>query len=213
MFFNPYANIIANCFMTRQMNSYIRVFHSSPNAPAVDVYANDNLIAKNLSYKQMQQYLPIPIGNYQIKVYPTGEMTDPVISTNVYIPENIVYNLAVIGSLPDISMYTIPEPTVANNSGGPCIRFVHLSPNAPAVDVKLSDDTLVFNNVAYKDITNYACIPSGTYTFKVTPAGTDTEVLTIPDVTLDTNNLYTIYAIGQVGESPGLEALIVPEPR
>lgn len=211
MYYYPYANMLANCYMMHQMNSYIRVFHASPNSPAVDVYANDNLIVKNLAYKELSKYLPVPSGIYNIKVYPTGVMTNPVINKNVYIPENSVYTIAAIGELPDISLYPIQEPNAANNSGTSCVRFIHLSPNAPAVDIKLADNTMVFSNVPYKGIENYVCVPPGTYAFKVTPAGTDDVVLMVPNVMLNPNNNYTIYAVGLVGESPNLEALLVSE--
>lgn len=193
--------------------SYIRVFHASPNSPAVDVYANDNLLVKNLSYQDVSPYIPVPSGTYNLMVYPTGKTENPVIDTDVYIPPKIVFNVAAIGTLPDISLYPVPEPSVAQDSGNACIRFVHLSPNAPAVDIKLDNGMVVFNNVAYKGITNYACIPSGTYTFQVSPAGAKDVVLTVPDVLLDANNYYTIYAIGLLGEEPSLQAMLIEEPR
>jgi hypothetical protein len=199
--------------MQQQMNSKIRVLHAVPNAPAVDVYANDNLIVKNLAYKEMSPYLPVPSGNYNIKVYPTGETTNPVIESSVYIPENSIYTIAAIGELPDISLYPIQEPTSANKTGMSCVRFIHLSPNAPPVDIKLPDGSIVFSNVPFKSLASYTCVPSGTYTFRVNPAGTDNVVLTVPNVKLNPNTFYTIYAIGLVGETPNLEALLVTEPR
>ncbi|MFT5875758.1 MAG: hypothetical protein ACI8WT_004755 [Clostridium sp.] len=213
MFYCPYANITNNSYRAMQMNSYIRVFHASPNAPAVDVYANGNLIVKHLAYKKLSQYLPVPSGNYNIKVYPSGQMTNPVINTNVYIPENTVTNIAAIGVLPNISLFPIQEPITAQTSGKACVRFIHLSPNAPAVDIKLTDGTTVFNNVAYKGITNYVNVPEGTYTFKVSPTGTDNVVLTVPNIKLSADNYYTIYALGLVGKTPALEAIAVLEPR
>lgn len=213
MYYNPYTNMLAQCYMMPKMNSNIRVLHASPNAPSVDVYANDNLIIKNLAFKELSQYIPVPSGNYNIKVFPTGVKTNPVIDTNVFVPENTIYNVAAIGELPNISLYPIQEPTSANNTGTSCVRFIHLSPNAPAVDIKLADDTIVFSNVPYKSIANYVCVPPGTYTFKVSPAGSNDVVLTVPNVKLEPNNFYTIYAVGLVGESPNLEALLVPEPR
>ncbi len=214
MYYYPYTNMLAQCYMMQQqMNSKIRVLHAVPNAPAVDVYANDNLIVKNLAYKEMSPYLPVPSGNYNIKVYPTGETTNPVIESSVYIPENSIYTIAAIGELPDISLYPIQEPTSANKTGMSCVRFIHLSPNAPPVDIKLPDDSIVFSNVPFKSIANYTCVPSGTYTFRVNPAGTDNVVLTVPNVKLNPNTFYTIYAIGLVGETPNLEALLVTEPR
>lgn len=213
MFNCPYSNLTQSSSSVAQPNSYIRVFHASPDAPAVDIYANDNLIVKNLAYKGFSSYLPVPPGSYNIKVYPSGQMTKPVINTNLYIPENTVFNVAAIGTLSDISLYPIPEPAYAQNFAQPCIRFVHLSPNAPAVDIKLSSGTKLFDNVGYKYITNYACIPGGTYTFMVNPSGTGNAILTVPNVSLYQNNFYTIYAVGQVGKSPALEAITVLEPR
>lgn len=193
--------------------SYIRVFHASPNSPAVDVYANDNLILENLSYEDISPYIPVPADNYNLKVYPTGEMMNPVINTDVYIPPNTVFNVAAIGTLPNISLYPVPEPSVGQDSGNACVRFVHLSSNAPAVDIKLDDGTLVFDNVVYKGITNYACIPSGVYAFKVSPASSEDVVLTVPDLNLNPNTYYTIYAIGLSGKAPNLQAILVEEPR
>lgn len=214
MFYCPYYNqMIDDYYRADQMNSYIRVFHASPNSPAVDVYANGNLIVKNLSYKEVSQYLPVTAGTYKIKVYPSGNMTKPVISTTVSIPKNSVFNVAAIGTLPNISLYPIPEPIMGEKFGRPCVRFVHLSPNAPAVDIKLADGTMVFNNVSYKGITDYVCVPAGTYTFKVNIAGTDNTALTVPNVRLDNNTYYTIYAVGLAGKSPALEAVLLTEPR
>ena len=213
MFYCPYANTTDYFCRGMQMSSCIRVFHASPNSPAVDVYANGNLIVKNLAYKELSQYLPVPPGNYNIKVYPSGQMTKPVINTNVFIPKNTVFNVAAIGTLPNISLLPIPEPITANNSGKACVRLVHLSPNAPAVDITLADGTKVFNNIPYKDITDYVYVPRGTYTFKVSPTGTDNIVLTVPNVKLNSNNYYTIYAVGLASKSPPLEVIAVPEPR
>lgn len=214
MYYNQYSDMLAQCYMMQQrMNSRVRVLHAVPNAPAVDVYANDNLIVRNLAYKEASPYLPVPSGNYNIKVYPTGETTNPVIDSKVFVPENSIYTIAAIGELPDISLYPIQEPISPNNTGMACVRFIHLSPNAPPVDIKLPDGTVVFSNIPYKGMACYTCVPSGTYTFRVTPAGTDDVVLTVPNVRLNANTLYTIYAVGLAGEEPALEALLVTEPR
>ncbi|WP_298844882.1 DUF4397 domain-containing protein [Clostridium sp.] len=213
MYYYPYNDMIDYSYRSMQMNSCIRIFHASPNSPDVDVYANGNMIVKNLAYTELSQYIPVPPGNYNIKVYPSGQITTPVINTNIMIPPNTIFNVAAIGILPNISLYPIPEPITAQDSGKACVRFIHLSPNAPAVDIKLADGTRVFNNVAYKNITNYSCIPAGTYTFTVSPSGSNNVVLTVPNVKVNANNYYTIYAVGLVGKDPALEAILVPEPR
>lgn len=202
-----------NYYRANQPNSHIRLFHASPGTPAVDIYANGIPIMQGLAYKEYTQYLPVPAGNYNITVYPSGQTANPVLNTNLFIPQNTIFNITAIGTLPNISLYPIPEPVAAQNFGRACIRFINLSPNAPAVDVKFSNGTNVFNNVGFKDITNYACTPAGSYSFTVSPVGKDNTVLTVPTIKLDPNNYYTIYAVGQAGESPGLETILVQEPR
>ena len=195
------------------MTSYIRILHASPNAPAVDVYANEDLIIENLAYAQMSPYIPLPSASYNIRVYPTGTTRDPIIDTDVYIPPNTVFTVGAIGSLPNISLYPIPEPSIAQNSGNTCVRFVNLSPNAPAVDVALEGGTIVFNDVAYKGVSNYICIVPGTYMFKVSPTGSQDAVLMVPDITLEEDVYYTIYVLGLFEETTGLQAILITEPR
>ena len=217
MFYNQYGNNIDNYYRAlqtaQQMNSHIRVLHASPNSPAVDVYANGNLLISDLAYMEISPYLPVASANYTITVFPSGETANPVIDTEVFIPENTIFNLAAVGELPDVSLFPIPEPATVPTSGRACVRFVHLSPNAPAVDITLADGSEVFTDIEYLEATDYVCVPSQTYTFQVTPTGSDDIVLTIPNVQLSSNNVYTIYAVGLVGETPTLEALLVTEPR
>jgi len=45
------------------------------------------------------------------------------------------------------------------------------------------------------------------YTLQVRVAGTDNVVLTVPNVPLEADKYYTVYAIGLAGEDPELQAL------
>lgn len=213
MYNNPYPNFIPNNISTPKLNSYIRLFNASPDSPALDIYANDTLIAKNLSYKQLTQYIPAPSGSYTIKVYPADENTNPLLKAEVYIPANTIFNLAIIDKYPDISLYTIPEPVSVQNFGRSCIRFINLSPNSPDLDVLMSNGTKIFNSVGYKYISDYACVPSGVYKFGVAPVGADKILLTTSNVQLNPNNYYTIYALGQNPNNFPSEVVVVPEPR
>ncbi len=213
MFFYPYPCIISSSMMPRQMNSFVRVLHASPDASAIDIYANDVPIITNLAFSEFTQYLPVPTGNYNIKVYSTGNTTDSLIDTHIYVPEDTVTNVSIIGELPDISLFQVSESIIPANYGEPCIRFVHLSPDTQAVDIKFEDDSIMFENVEYKEVTNYVCALTGTHNFKVTPTGSNEAILTVSDVTLDPNYTYTIYAVGLTEGTPELKTLLAQENR
>ncbi|MPM72935.1 hypothetical protein SDC9_119911 [bioreactor metagenome] len=88
------------------------------------------------------------------------------------------------------------------------IKFAHLSPNAPAVDIALPDGTKLFTNIKYKQYTDYINAAPGNYTLLVKPTGTDQVALTVPNVNLLPGKIYTVYAVGLLGETPPLDAII-----
>lgn len=196
-----------------QQNSYIRFFNASPNSPALDIYVNNNLLVKSLPYGEFSLYFPASSGNYNIKVYTAGNNTNPLIDADLYIAPNTISNLAIVGNNPNLSLYTIPEPVTAQNFGRPCIRFVNLAPDSPALDLNLSTGTKVFNNVTYKKITDYACLPSGTYTFTINETGLTNAIVSIPNITLSPNTYYTMYILNSTDPSNPLKVVIASEQR
>jgi len=190
------------------MRSCIRVFHAVPDAPAVDVYANDYLIVKNISYKHTSQYLNLPSGSTNIKIYPAGSMCNPVLNVNIVVPPMEILTVAAVGTLSTIGLLVIEEPKFCAPDCQTNIRFGHLSPNAPMVDITLKDGTVIFANVSFKDVSDYLRVAPGTYQLQVRIAGTNQVVLNLPPVDLEPKNFYTIYAVGLVGEMPPLEALL-----
>ena len=188
--------------------TYIRIFHASPDAPPVDVYLNNNLVVSNLGYRSFTEYLPVPSGVSNVKVFPAGNTQNPVINTNVNIPPNTILTIAAINKLQNISLYPIEDTPMPIPMGKVYVRFGHLSPNAPAVDIRLPDGTNLFEDVEYKEVTNFKLIDPGTYTLNVFAAGTDNRVLHLPNIELKPDRFYSVYAIGLLGERPPLQVVI-----
>lgn len=82
---------------------------------------------------------------------------------------------------------------------GANIRVIHLSPDAPAIDVIVNDDNefRAFENVAFPEGTNYTNVPAGSYDFDVVPTGenADATVLPIDDVELSDSDIVSVAAI------------------
>ncbi len=188
---------------------YVRIIHTVPDAPNVDIYANDQLIVNNLAYGVYTDYLPVPEGTYRISLYVAGTKDSAVISNMLTVNRNAIITVAAVGTLSDIELLAIPDANETRMPGKALIRFLHLSPNAPAVDITLPDGTVIFSNVSFKHITPYMDVTPMSYTLQVRVAGTSNVVLTVPNVNLVANKYYTIYAIGLVGEKPELEALLL----
>jgi hypothetical protein len=188
---------------------YVRVIHTVPDAPNVDVYANDNLIINNLGYGDYTDYLPIPEGTYKVSLYVAGTKNSPVLSNMITVNENSILTVAAAGTLSDIGLLAITDANASKMADKAMIRFLHLSPNAPAVDITLPDGTVIFSNVSFRHITPYIDVSPMNYTLQVRVAGTSNVVLTVPNVNLKADEYYTVYAIGLAGEEPELEALLL----
>ncbi|WP_243116415.1 DUF4397 domain-containing protein [Fonticella tunisiensis] len=186
----------------------MRLLHASPDAPHIDAYLNDKLIASNLAFKGFTQYLPVTAGTYNIKIFPTGKRDNPVINTRLNIKARSSFTVAVGGKLSNINLYIIPEVPPKAIPGKVFIRFAHLSPDTPNVDITLPDGTRLFKNVEFKEYTKYIAVDEGTYTLQARPSGSNKPLLHVPNIRLKPNRYYTIYAVGFTGGNPPLQALI-----
>ena len=175
--------------------SYVRILNASPDAPAVDIYINGGLIFKNIKFKDFTEYVQLSMGQYKMEVYPVGQMDKPVLAQNIQVPEKQVITIAAAGNFEDLQLI----PYIEGNADGLAmnqsrVRVIHLSPDAPEVDV-LINGQIVFNNIGFMDATDYIKVVSGTYNIVVNLAGTNDTVLTFSPQ-LNSQKVYTIYVVG-----------------
>ncbi len=188
--------------------TYVRLLHAIPNAPAVDVYLNEDLVVEGLAYSKFTSYLTVEPGDYVVEIFPTGTGDMPLIRTELSLPDKKIFTVAAIGLPTSSSLYPIEDPMIQLEKGKLGLRFGHLSPDAPPVDIQTDNGDILFNNVSYKQVTDYQILDPETYTVNVVPTGTNNSVLMVPNVKLRKNRFYSIYAIGLVGDQPYLQVVI-----
>jgi hypothetical protein len=207
VFYCPYHNYTREP-VPNPVPSRYRLLHASPDAPPVDIYINGKLVAQNLKYANFTNYLQAPGGIYEVKVFPTGKKDSPVINTRLQLIPGSIYTIAAVGNLRDVSLLPILEPLPGPTPGYAMIRFSHLSPGTPAVDITLPDGRKLFQDVEFKETTGYIPVPPGNYTIQARPTGTDKVALIVPSINLQGNKIYTIYAVGLLNGKPPLQVLI-----
>ncbi len=89
------------------------------------------------------------------------------------------------------------SPTSASSTSAAQVRVAHLSPDAPAVDVRV-DGAVVLAGVPFQAISDYLPVASGSRRIQVTPAGASAPV--VIDATLDLagGTAYTVAATGRL---------------
>jgi hypothetical protein len=179
-------------------NANVRVIHASPDAPAVDVLVDDAIAFENIAFTGITGYASLPSNTYNVKVVPTGQTEPVVIAADLLLEAATTYSVLAVDTLANIEpLVLIDDNTLSPDSAR--VRFVHASPDAPAVDIALADGgAVLFGNIAFKGVGDYIEVPAGTYDLEARLAGTNTVVLDIPGVALTENRVYTAYAMGFV---------------
>lgn len=178
---------------TRQAS--VMIVHASPDAPAVDLLVNNSKVASGVTFLQNTNYLKTDEGTTNIKVNAAGTNTS-VINADVDLDGDKSYSVFAVNTLSKIEPLAFEDNLTSPASGKAHVRFIHLSPDAPAVDIALRGGAVVFPNVAFKTGTAFAPLDAGSYKLDVRLAGTSTVALPLPDITLEAGKIYTVYAKG-----------------
>jgi hypothetical protein len=182
----------------------VRVLHASPDAPAVDIYLDDAAVSAltDVPFATLSDYLDVPSGDHNVKVYATGTTTDPVIDVDVTLAAGTAYTIAATDALASITpQVLVDDPSPACDSAQ--VRVVHLSADAPAVDIApagATPDEAVVKNLAYPDASDYLALPGGSYDLEVRLAGETTVALDLPGVTVEDCMAYSVFAIGSAAD-------------
>lgn len=188
----------------------VRFLHTSPDAPNVDIYVNGQPAFKNLSFRQVSNYLVLKTGKYHIDIYPTGNMIDSVLNKKITVESGKSYTLATIGPVKKLRLLPyINQPEVSLNEAK--IRFIHLSPDTEDLDIAVKDRDVVFSKLSYKHATEYLRLTPMTVDLEVREAGRKTIILPMPKAQFMPNETYTIVFLGLSGDKPGFQAMILKD--
>lgn len=183
----------------------VMAVHASPDAPAVDLLVDGTVAGSGLAFPNNTSYLTVNAGTRNVKVNVSGTSTTVI---NADLPVAAGTNVSVFanGPVSSIGALVIADDLTAPASGKAHIRFVHLSPDAPAVDVAVTGGPVVFANKSFQQYTPFTPVDAGSYELEVRPAGSSTVVLDLPAITLQAGKIYTVFAKGFLSGS-GSQAL------
>jgi hypothetical protein len=194
-----------------QDEARVRVLHASPDAPAVDVYLDDAMVdaLTDVPFGTLSDYLPIPAGTYNVKVYATGTTTDPVLDFDAPVEAGMSYTIAAINPVASIDRAIFADNPSLDDTKA-LVRVVHLSPDAPAVDIAPDGADAVIPNLAFPDATDYLPLEPNTYDLEVRVAGSDAVALQLDPLEIKGGRAYSVFAIGSAAMEPlGGNALTV----
>ena len=191
----------------------VRVLHAAPRVPTVDIYVTAPdaalpgtptiaaLAFANFAPAADKASLKVPKGSYQIRLTAAGSKDVVFDSGTVQFPggqELLIAALPSFGAGAAVNLLLLPsdsKPTLIREPRS-AVRAVHLSPDAPAVDVFLGDKRVV-RKLNFRQDSAFVESLSGTRTIKVTPADSTVTVITA-DVNLPANKAVSVIALNKL---------------
>ncbi|HTF97783.1 MAG TPA: DUF4397 domain-containing protein [Cellvibrio sp.] len=154
----------------------VRVFHASPDAPAVNLWVNDAETAKGLDYQQSTGYLSLNEGTYKVAVegvIPGGNavVIGPV---NLTLAGKTDYDVIAVNSAANIEPLVLTDTGNLSDNTKVRVRVAHLTAAAPRVKVfatapgaDLASATAL-GSFSFKEILGPVEVPAGDYQIRVT---------------------------------------------
>jgi hypothetical protein len=134
-------------------------------------------------------------GQHTLQVAPAGQGRESaLIDQQATLESNTDYTVAAAGRLDNPEMFVFVDETQPASGDQARLRAVHLSPDAPAVDIAADGNVLV-EGLKFGDASDYVEVPAGSYTIEVRPAGEKEAVATF-DVPLERGTVVSAFAVG-----------------
>lgn len=184
----------------------VMVTHASPDAPGVDLLIdNAKVNSAALEFPNSTGYLSVNAGTRNVKVNVAGTSTT-VIQADLPLGKDTSYSIFAVNYVANIEPLVLEDDLSAPAAGNAHVRFIHLSPNAPGVDIAADGGAVIFPDVTFKEYTDFTPVPAGTYDLEVRVAGTSTVALDLDPIVLQAGKIYTVFAKGLLSGT-GAQAL------
>ena len=188
----------------------VRVAHLSPDAPAVDVYLNNETFVSGVSSGTITDYESTTPTEQQVTITVADNrsavlfnQTLPLMATD--------YTIAAVGQVSAGAMTQFTPLVIQDNGTTPdentsAVQLVHAAPGVSTVDVTVEQNnstTVLYDNVSFSNVSQYVQVPAGEYDLQIRAAtsSNDGEIIDTVGVDVAGGETYTAFATGEtVGE-------------
>lgn len=200
-----------------RVTSEVRFVHAVPDAPAVDIYVDNEKVVSNAGYKAFSGYLKVNSGNRFLRVVPAGADTSSAVFRRLVSVRSLTkMTMAFYNSVADVSLlitqerFTYADETskLADSSD---IKLINLAGTgeALALQKKIDDQTVEewIPEVNAGSLSAYNRFPAGTVDFYVARSNNSRAA----EFNFELKKPGYRYSFIVIGNSGGLEVLTLQD--
>ncbi len=194
---------------TAANTTYVRVIHASPFVGTADVFVDGSKLLSSFQFGSVTDYAAVPSGAHMVQIAAVGKgVGASLLTQTLNISPGLAYTVAALGTSPTALMLQVFIDNNTMVGSAAKVRLYNLSPDAGPVNVAANSSALV-SGLSYQQASTYLTLPSGAYTFNVTPS-VSSNALPI-SATLQPNVVTSIFAVGEVNGTPQIQ-LVLAQP-
>jgi len=179
--------------------AYMRVTNASPSLATYNVLVNGSTITSAaLPYAGGTSYSSRTYGDYSISFTPASSLV-PLYTSTVNLAVSTYTSFYLVNKPGSLDKLTLTDDLSVPATDKAYVRFINLSPDAPAMDVIKSDGTAnLFSNRTYKTSSAFIQVDAGSYTLNAKETSTGTVKATLTAYTFTAGYHYDVIYGGMV---------------
>jgi hypothetical protein len=189
----------------------VRIIHTSPNTPPIEIKLNETAQFTNVEYKQITDYKEINAGNYTLSIF-TAAINHTIYEHPMQLIGGYTYTLYVEGLASSLQVQQGIDYVPPMNG---YVRFFHTSANTASVDLVV--DWVMNNayrNIGFMGASSYQPYLAGEHDLRVLPTDQKTPVLSEQKMTLATGSWNSVLFLGlsaAENQTSTLETMVIPD--
>ncbi|MBN3583124.1 DUF4397 domain-containing protein [Algoriphagus aestuarii] len=193
---------LTSCFNDDDLNqmpqgAYVLIYQGSPDAPLMDVYANQNKVNDfPLDYSEGISYSPFYTGDRLFKFTSTNSLSS-LLEKNFTLKIDSVYSLFVVNKVAQLDAVIVQDNWEDPTADEAQLRLVNLSPDAGNVELEISEmENSLVDNLEFGKASEFEAVSPKVYTLTVKSKSSGETLVTASNIELLGNRVYTLILRG-----------------
>ncbi|AOM79144.1 DUF4397 domain-containing protein [Pedobacter steynii] len=179
-------------------SSSLMVVNTSASPGTYNVYINGGKANPGpLPFGGPLPYIRLNTGESTIK-FTTAGSTESLVTKKIILEDKKGYSLFLIDKEPKLDILIASDEVSALPTTKALIRFINLSPDAPALDLAVKDGAALVTGKAYKAIGDFIEIEPKKYIFQIKDKTASPLKAELAETEIKAGGIYTVLSIGLV---------------
>ncbi len=147
--------------------AFLSITNTFPSLGTFNIFVNQSQLntAGAVDFGGSSGYFQVTPGNHSIKVT-TASSSQSLITESIALEPSTVNSLFLIENEGNMDFLTVKDELGDMTSAKAFVRFINLSPDAPALDLAVKDGDVVIADKAYKASSAFVEVEAKTYVFE-----------------------------------------------